>query len=356
MKVLVTGATGFVGQHLTRRLVGSHDVRVFARDPERARSLFGETVEIHAGDLRDVDAVRRSFEGVEMAYHLGAQRDHWGTPRRVYMGCNVDGTRNVLDAAGAADVSKLVYCSSVGVYAYDFQRLPVDETHPYGRRFGHYHESKKLAEEIVLRSRLPIVTVRPGWIYGPHDDSGGITKMLIRASRGRMAFVGPGANRVHPVYIDDVVDGILAAGRSDRYGDVFLLLGPRALTVREYVLAMCDAVGAEPPRIRIPYAFARLACYALEPAWSLKNRVAGTELFGDRPPVTRESLAGLTTDRVYDVSKATRLLGHTPSVDVEEGLARTVRWLADAGMLRRGDASQPPDGHPRRAAARSDDP
>jgi nucleoside-diphosphate-sugar epimerase len=135
------------------------------------------------------------------------------------------------------------------------------------------------------------------------------------------------------VYIDDVVDGILAAGRSEQYGEKFLLLGPEPITFKNYVLAMCRALDVGPPKLSVPYALAKLACYGLEPAWLVKNRLLGKNVLGDKPPMTRDTLLGVTADRVYDTSKGTRLLGHTPRVGVEEGLRRTVDWLIESGRL-----------------------
>lgn len=285
------------------------------------------------GDFRDPDAMRRAVAGVDVLYHVGARRDHWGLPYREYYTSNVVGTQNLLDAARAAGVPKIVYCSSVGVYGYGFRYKPVDEAHPFGHHLSYYHRSKVLAEEVVDRSGLPVITVRPGWIYGADDENGGVTQMLIKLAKGRFAFVGSGRNRVHPVHIDDVTDGILAAGRSDAFGEKFLLLGPRTLTFREYVLAMCRALSVGPPKLTIPYAFGLLACYGLEPAWLVKNRLLGRGVLGDKPPMTRDTLHGIAEDQVFDTSKAARILGHTPCVDVDEGLAMTVRWLAEAGRL-----------------------
>jgi nucleoside-diphosphate-sugar epimerase len=312
------------------------EVVVLARDPVSARQILGEQVNVLRGDFRDVASLREAFRGVDVLYHIGARRDHWGLPRREYLDSNVLGTQNVLEAAESAGIPKIVYCSSVGVYGYDFQYLPVDEAHPFGTRLSYYHESKRLAEEIVLSSKLPIITVRPGWIYGPNDDNGGVTQMLIKLARRRFAFVGKGGNRIHPVYIDDVVDGIIAAGRSEEYGEAFLLLGPEPLTFEEYVQAMCRALEISAPTLRIPFVVGRLSSYGLEPLWLAKNRILGKKLLGDKPPMTRDTLAGISADRFYDTSKAQRLLGHAPSVGVDEGLGRTVEWLASIGRLPQG--------------------
>jgi len=316
--------------------VPTAEVAVVARDPAVARRILGEEVGVFQSDFRDVASLREAFRGVDVLYHIGARRDHWGLPRRDYIDSNVLGTRNVLEAAESAAIPKIVYCSSVGVYGYDFQCLPVDEAHPFGTRLSYYHESKRLAEEIVLSSKLPIITVRPGWIYGPNDDNGGVTQMLIKLARRRFAFVGKGRNRIHPVYIDDVVGGIIAAGRSEEYGEAFLLLGPEPLTFDEYVRAMCRVLGIPAPKLRIPYAIGQLSCYGLEPLWLAKNRILGKKFLGDKPPITRDTLAGISADRFYDTSKAQRLLGHVPSVGVDEGLARTVEWLASVNRLPRG--------------------
>jgi nucleoside-diphosphate-sugar epimerase len=324
-------------------LTSTAEVCVLVRDVDNARRILGEGFTVLRGDFRDLSSLREAFKGIDVLYHIGARRDHWGLPRREYIDSNVLGTRNVLEAAEGADIPKIVYCSTVGVYGLNFQYLPIDESHPYGTRLSYYHLSKRLAEEIVLNSGLPVITVRPGWIYGPWDDNGGVTQMLIKLARRRFAFVGEGRNRVHPVYIDDVVDGILAAGRSDQYGEVFLLLGPEPVTFVDYVRAMCRALGIPGPRLHIPYIIGRLSCYVLEPLWLAKNRMLGKGPLGDKPPMTRDTLAGISADGVYDISKAQRLLGHTPRVGVDEGLARTVEWLALVNRL--------PPGIPARVSA-----
>ena len=334
MTVLVTGATGFVGQHVVRRLAGADDVAVFARDPDLATQMFGDAVTVVPGDFRDASGVERALNGVDVLYHIGARRDHWGLPYREYYESNVIGTRNLMQAAQRAGTPKIVYCSTVGVYGFDFQYFPVDEAHPYGHNLSYYHKSKMLAERAVAEFKdLPVITVRPGWIYGPNDEWGGVTQMLIKLARGRFAFAGSGANSLHPVHIDDITDGILAAGRSEQYGEVFLLLGPEHITFRGYVEAMCRALGVDPPRFTVPYLAALAASFVLEPAWLVKNRVVGKKMLGDKPPMTRDTLHGVTAHRFYTTEKGTRLLGHTPRVSIADGLAGTVRWLAGTGRL-----------------------
>jgi nucleoside-diphosphate-sugar epimerase len=219
------------------------------------------------------------------------------------------------------------------VHGFDFQYLPVDEAHPYGAKLNYYHETKMRAEEVVLRSGLPAVTVRPGWIYGPNDDNGGVTQMLIKIARHHFAIVGSGSNRLHPVYIDDVVDGIVAAAASERYGEAFLLLGPEVTTLRGFVNSMSEALRVDRVRWRVPYAAALLASYALEPAWHIKNRTIGPDVLGDKPPITRDSLDVVARDQVFDTSRAEAAFGHTPRVDIRDGLERTVSWLSESRRL-----------------------
>lgn len=338
MKVLVTGATGFVGQHLARRLAARAaapaDVAIFARHEDKARAMFGDRFDVRRGDLTDAASVAGALEGIDVVYHIAARRDHWGMPYDEYYEANVAGTRSLLEAARRRGTAKIVYCSSVGVYGHDYRYFPVDEAHPFGTHLSYYHKSKALAEEVVRSyPDLPVVTVRPGWIYGPNDDWGGVTQMLIKLAKGQFAFVGSGNNSLHPVHIDDVVDGIIAAGQSDRYGEAYLLLGPEHTTFREYVYAMCAALGVARPRWTMPYVLGRAACYALEPAWLVKNRVLGKHLLGDKPPMTRDTLDGVSTHRYFDTSKAARELGHKPSVSIAAGLRGTVEWLASTGRL-----------------------
>lgn len=333
MNVLVTGATGFVGQHVAQRLAPSHGVVVFAHDVGKARAMFGDRFAIREGDLKNAADVNAALEGIDIVYHIAARRDHWGLPYEDYYNSNVVGTRNVMEAARTHNTRKIVYCSTVGVYGFDFQYFPVDEAHPYGKNMSYYHKSKMLAEEVVRSYDLPVITVRPGWIYGPHDEWGGVTQMLIKLAKGQFAFLGGGNNSLHPVFIDDVVSGIVAAGQSERFGDSYLLLGPEHTTFRNYVYAMCDVLSVPHPRWTIPYHLGVAACYALEPLWLAKNRIAGTKLLGDKPPMTRDTLHGVTKHRFYDTSKATREIGHTPGVTIADGLRRTVEWLAGTGRL-----------------------
>ncbi len=333
MKVLVTGATGFVGQHVARRLRQSAEVVVLARDPAKADRVLGSGFSVVQGDLRDRGALERALAGVDVAFHIGARRDHWGRPYSEYYEANVLGTENLLAAARAAGTPKILHCSSVGVHGFDYDYRPVNESHRYGYRLNYYHETKMRAEEIVLRSDLPAVTVRPGWIYGPNDDNGGVTQMLLKIAGRRFAVVGNGQNRLHPVYIDDVVDGIVAAAASERYGEAFLLLGPEVTTLSKFVTAMSDALGVDPPRWRVPYVMALLASYALEPAWHFKNRTIGPGPFGDKPPMTRDSLAVVAEDQLFDISRAEEALGHKPSIGIEQGLQRTVSWLLETQRL-----------------------
>jgi nucleoside-diphosphate-sugar epimerase len=323
-----------VGQHVADRLAVSTDIALFAHDTQKAREMFGDRFEVRSGDLKDASSVNAALEGIDVVYHIAARRDHWGLPYADYYNSNVVGTRNVLEAARERGTSKVVYCSTVGVYGHDFQYLPVDEAHPFGKNMSYYHESKALAEDVVRSyPDLPVVTVRPGWIYGANDEWGGVTQMLIKLARGQFAFVGSGKNRLHPVHIDDVVAGIIAAGQSERYGEAYLLLGPESTTFRDYVYAMCDALGAPHPRWTIPYGIGLAACFALEPLWLAKNRIAGKTLLGDKPPMTRDTLHGVCANRYFGTSKATREIGHTPAVTIAEGLARTVDWLAGTGRL-----------------------
>jgi nucleoside-diphosphate-sugar epimerase len=335
MRILVTGATGFVGRHLIRRLAG-HDVCVLARNPDRAHSILGPDVSVLTGDLRDQESVERACVNAELIYHLGAARDHWGRPYRWYHETNVTGTQNLLSAAARAGTGKIVYCSTVGVYGFDLQYLPVDEQHPYGERLSYYARSKRQAEEIARASGLPVVTVQPGWIYGPEDETGGVTRMLQRLKAGRFAFIGPGRNRIHLVYIDDVVDGLLAAGRSEHHGESFLLLGPQVESFQDTVNAMGEALQAPAPGKHVPYWAGRVSAYGMEGLWLLKNRLLGPDRFGDRPVLTRDTLDGVTTDYFYDTSKAAKLLGHQPKVDLRKGLARTIEWMTASGRLPEG--------------------
>jgi nucleoside-diphosphate-sugar epimerase len=332
MKVLVTGATGFIGGHLVQHLLArGYDVRALVRrlPPQDWGELReGAGIEPTVGDITDADAVQAAVEGVDAVFHLAAARDAWGTPEAIYREVNVTGTRHLLEAADDAGVRRFVYCSSVGVARYP-GNLEADETLPLREPTSQvlYHRTKAEAERMALDAQA--IVVRPVITYGPGDDRGFVTRLIALLRRGPRFWIGDGRNRVDLVYVDDLVAGMRQALERGSAGRVYILSGPAPIRVKALADKICKIVGTHPPRTHIPASFARLAGWGLETLYKTGARL-GIATDGREPFITRDKIATLTVDRGFSHARATREIGYRPQVCYDEGLQRTLDWLREA--------------------------
>jgi dihydroflavonol-4-reductase len=324
--VLVTGATGFAGGALARRLA-SHNapVRALVRNSANVAPLTELGIEIVHGDLRDPASLRQAMCGVDVVYHIAAIYRQQGVEPQLFKAINATGVKNLLDAATDAGVSRFVHCSTVGVHGH-VERPPAAEDAPFAPG-DVYQDSKLEGERIAARymaeGRLPVTIFRPAAIYGPGDLR--LLKLFRGIKRGRFPMIGDGRALYHWVYIDDLVDGIVRCGTvEDAIGETFILAGPEYTTLNELVATVAEGVGARPPWLRLPlgpvYA-AAVACEALCRPLRLE------------PPLHRRRVDFFTKSRAFDIAKARRVLGYAPQVPVREGVARTGAWYAEQGLL-----------------------
>jgi len=336
MKMLVTGATGFAGGHLARALVREgHAVRAMVRRPADARELAEAGIELVAGDVRDAAAVECSTAGCERVYHLAAVYRDASIATRDYWDVHVRGTEHVLEACAKQGVSRLVHCSTMGVHGH-VSSIPSNEESPYNPG-DEYQRTKLAAEwrvwEFSQRHRLPVAVVRPAGIYGPGDLR--FLKLFRSIAGGYFIMLGSGRTYYHLVYIDDLVDGFLRCGADDAaLGQAFVIGGERYVTLNEFTATIADVLGVPAPQWRVPV-WPVYAAGAVCEALCVPLRV--------RPPLYRRRVDFFTHDRAFDISKARRLLGYQPRVELRDGLARTAAWYAERGLLpaRRSAGSVP---------------
>jgi len=262
MRILVTGAAGFIGRRVVRRLVDRGDEVVgIVRDPSRARDLPG--VVLIAGDLSSVAGLRDQFTGADAVIHLaGIYRV--GIPaneRPAMLDANVGATQRVIDAAVAAGVTRIVYVSTVNAFG-NTRGHVVDETYQRDVAKGfvsYYDETKYLAHEAAserIRGGAPIVIVQPGTVYGPNDHSA-VGIQLEQAFRGTLPFRSVDGLGVTPVHVEDVAAGIIAALDRGRIGESYVLAGPN-IRQGEALAIAARAGGHRLPRLRVPARLVRL--------------------------------------------------------------------------------------------------
>jgi dihydroflavonol-4-reductase len=325
MTTLVTGASGFVGSHVARRLVEAGDsVRVLVRPSSNLQLLEGLAVERVEGDLRDAPSLDRAMHGVHRLFHVAADYRLWTrTPEELYKS-NVEGTRSLFEAAVRAGVKRVIYTSTVATIAVPGRgdghsgSLPDEETQSsLGDMIGHYKRSKFLAEREALEfaaSGLPVVIVNPTAPVGPGDCKPTPTgRIIVDFLNGKMpAYVDTGLNLVA---VEDVAAGHLLAAERGRVGERYIL-GARNMTLKQILGALAAITGRRAPRIRLPHAVALAAGYADE--WI--SRLAGRE-----PQIPVEGVKMSRHRMFVESNKAERELGYAPG-PVEAALERAVRW------------------------------
>lgn len=326
MRVLVTGATGFTGGHLCRRLRETgYGVRALARAPGKAGDLEKRGIEIMPGDLKDEGSLRRAVDDCDIVYHIAAAFRQEGIPDSEFREVNVAGTRRLLDAARNAGVRRFVHCSTVGVHGH-IENPPADESAPF--RPGDLYQETKLAGELLARDyfrqhRWPGVIFRPVGIYGPGDRR--FLKLFRHIKSGKFHMIGSGKPLYHLTYIDDLVDGIILCGTKERAaGQTYILGGEGYMPLNELVTTIARVLGVSISPLRVPFWPVYSAAFICEKVF----RPLGLE-----PPIYRRRVDFFKKDRAFDISKAKRELGFAPGVGPEEGLRKTAEWYLRNGLM-----------------------
>lgn len=323
---LVTGGTGFLGTSLVRRLLcDGARVRVLARSPIKAEPLADLGAELVIGEITDAAAVRAAVDGMQVVYHLAGPLLVPGVPVSEYRRTHVTGTTLLLDnCEKVAAVQRFVYCSTTGVLGVT-GGVPADENAPV-RPTNVYEQAKADAEKEVRRrwrDCFPVVIARPGLVYGPGDIH--LVPFFQTILRRRFRPIGAGKAWLHPIYIDDMTEALVLCGqRRAAIGECFHLAGREPVPISDLARAIARAEGTTLPPGFIPLSAARVV------AWFSDWLPAGLK---QRAPLTSSRLDFLTHSRVYDVSKAARLLGFSATTDLPTGLARTVAWYRQHGYL-----------------------
>lgn len=331
MKTLLTGATGFVGSAVLRKLIeAGHEVRVLVREGSDCRNLTGLDIEIARGDLIDGRSVYRALKGCENLLHVAADYRLWAPEPRSMYEVNVKGTRTIMRAAADSGARRIVYTSSVATLGLNRNGSPpADESTParLGDMVGQYKRTKYIAEHEIKRmirlEGLPAVIVHPSTPVGPRDIKPTPTgKIIVDAARGRMpAYVDTGLNMVH---VEDVAAGHLLALHCGRIGESYIL-GAENLTLKEILTEIASLTGCRVPRLRLSPALILPIAYIAE--FLVRNTP------GKEPFVTTTGVRLSMKKMFFSCEKAVRELGYRPR-PAREGLRDAVNWFREKGYIR----------------------
>ena len=321
-RVLVTGASGFIGSHLAERLLAhGSQVRVLVRRPERVAAMAAAGAEVRVGDLTDPATLRGSCDGIDIVYHAGA----WlGTPytREAAWAANVTGTKDMAAEALRAGVRRFVHISSIAVYG-PVRSGTVTEDAPLWKGVELYGDSKIAAEEgarAVAAGGLDLVITRPGMVYGPR--SRGWTIRLIKwINERRPAIVAGGHGYARPIFIENLLDALTLCAQRPVAGEAFTLVDAN-LRWRDYLQQYARMVGKG----------VRSVSYLT--SWLIALTDETRAVLTHRPPrVRRTALGYAVSHAMFSTEKAHRLLGWMPRYSMPEAMAITKEWLIANGYL-----------------------
>jgi nucleoside-diphosphate-sugar epimerase len=323
-QVLVTGATGFLGGEVARRLAKDGAlVKALARRPQKAGYINQQpNITIVEGDITDVERMKQVMQGCSIVFHVAAALG--GNLAKQYH-INVDGTRNVMLAAAAAKVEHVVHVSSIAVYGYHYDG---DITEDFEQKPGRvpYNITKSQAETVIREigeeHNVPYSIIRPGIIYGPRSNGWTATMFKI-AKRNPTPFLGDGHGKTHPIYVDDVVDlMMLLAIHPAAVGQAFNCSADPAPSWREFLGSYSRLAGHSnwlgiSPMVMRPIA----------PIIELFLTLSG------EPQEVPTLVDFLQASKTYKMTKARELLGWQPKTDLQAGINNCEPWLREQGLL-----------------------
>jgi nucleoside-diphosphate-sugar epimerase len=320
---LITGATGFVGSHLAEACAArGFSVRALVRPGSAASSLEEAGVVLVRGDLQEAGSLLAALEGVEVVFHCAAKVGDWG-PADDYRRVNVEGLRNLLEACRGKQLRRFVHLSSLGVYAAR-HHYGTDETEPLPQlHIDGDTQSKVESERLALlyqrEHQLPVVVLRPGFIYGPRDRTV-VPKLVENLRNGIVRYLGSGKQALNTIYVGNLVEALLLAEQKEGVvGQVYNLTDGEPVSKRRFIEGIANGIGVPPPKSTVPLWVARLAAAVME-TWARKR--------GDAVPprLTQARLKFLGLNLDFSIEKAKRELGYRPRWTFDQALAETVAW------------------------------
>lgn len=328
MKVLITGATGFVGGWLVKKLVDlGLEVRVIQRRTTQ-EDLWPSGVEVFSGDITLPETLDAAARDVHSIFHLAGYIGYSRAARPLMDHVNIKGTENIVEACIKNHVTRLVHMSSVVAVGASFDGTPLNEESPYNLEHLNlgYFETKRQAELIVKNAvkngLIDAVILNPSTIYGPGDAQKGSRSTQLKVARKKFPFYTSGG--VSIVDIDDVTAALVNAWKIGRPGERYILSGEN-ISIKSLFEMIATAAGVEPPKIYLPNPIV----HGLGKVGDLLEKI------GQKGPINSENAWTSTLYHWFDHSKATKELGFFPK-PAQYSIARSVNWMKEHGLLNNG--------------------
>jgi len=327
-RYFITGATGFVGGHLAEACVQKGiSVVTLARGSSDTKLLDQLGVQVLRGELTDPKAVGQAMAGAEAVIHCAAKVGDWG-PVEEYREVNVGGTAVLLEAA-RHQRPRFVHISSLGVYAArDHDRTDESEPLPPLHMDG-YTQTKVEAEKLVLNYHqqhgIPVVVLRPGFIYGPRDRTV-LPRLMGLLAQGKIRYIGSKTKLMNTIYVGNLVDAIfLALEKPEAVGQIYNLTDDEEVTKQRFLETIAEHAGLPKPTKVVPLGVARMVAKIMETLARLRGAKQA-------PRVTQARIKFMGLNLSFSCEKAKRELGYAPRVKFAEGMQRTFEWWQREGV------------------------
>ncbi|MDY0093244.1 MAG: NAD-dependent epimerase/dehydratase family protein [Candidatus Vecturithrix sp.] len=330
MNALVTGASGFVGAHLARYLAEQgHAVYALVRKTSKVQALESVNSTLVYGDVRDKASLSQIFQqypDIDTVFHLASILTPVSVDDRLYWDINYQGTQHLLDVVRETNLRAFVQCSSVGVIG-PLPEIPANEQSRCAPD-SNYGETKYKAELLALEYHksfgVPVAVVRPAWVYGPGDRR--TYKFFRMVAKGRFFLIGDGQTQLSPVYVEDVVRGlVLCAEKIDAAaGEVFIVSGGVTLSLKSLANTIAREADSSLLPFRVPVVLAQVGATVCETL---------CKPLGFEPPLHHRRLDFFFRDQAFDIGKIQHTLGFQPEVTLAAGIQRTLNWYKEQKWL-----------------------
>jgi nucleoside-diphosphate-sugar epimerase len=319
---LITGATGFLGSHLAEACIARGlSVRGLCRANSDASLLEMAGVRIVRGDVQEPASLASALEAVDVVFHCAAKVGDWGAADD-YRRVNVEGLNNLLATCVGRPLQRFIHFSSLGVYAAR-HHYGTDETEALpAHHMDGYTQSKVESEQLALRFQrekgVPVVVLRPGFIYGPRDRTV-LPRLIENLRAGVVRYLGGGERALNTIYVGNLVDAALLAMERGNIGQIYNLTDGEHVSKKRFIEGVALGLGEPPPRGSVPLWVACLAAWCME-------RLARARGDAQPPRLTQARLKFLGLNLDFSIEKAKRELGYTPRWTFDQALAETLAW------------------------------
>ena len=321
MKILVIGATGFIGKHLVKELVNkSHKVRCLIRKTSRKEDinyLKKLNIELFFGDLTNKKSLKGICRGIDIVYHLTGVLGGFNVSEKLMFDINVKGTENILNESKKSKVKKFIFCSSAGVLG---PIVSGDESSLHNPS-NFYEKTKVEAEKMVLKSKLNYIIIRPEFVYGPMDNH---VLPLFKVIRDKKFFIiGDENSLLHPTYVEDLTQAFIKCLDPKIKNEGYIIAGEKAIIIKELYKLIAKKLNVKTNKILIPKFIAIIFAFILENS---------AKIFKFNPIITRSRVKFFTENRAFNTSKARKEIGYKP-IKLEKGVEKTIKWYKQRGYL-----------------------